>query len=130
MTAKLEHLNVTVRDPARTAAMMCDLFGWRIRWQGPSASGGATIHVGDEEAYVAVFSPNRTVEEGGNTGAIRGGLNHIGIVVSDLEAVERRVRKAGLHPFNHASYAPGRRFYFLDHDGIEFEVVSYERGAA
>jgi hypothetical protein len=30
-----------------------------------------------------------------------------------------------LRPFAHADYAPGRRFYFLDPDGIEYEVVSY-----
>ncbi|MEM7190453.1 MAG: VOC family protein, partial [Pseudomonadota bacterium] len=26
-------------------------------------------------------------------------------------------------------YEPGRRFYFADHDGIEFEVVSYADAA-
>lgn len=30
-------------------------------------------------------------------------------------------------PFNQGAYDPGpRSFYFADHDGIEFEVVSYE----
>ena len=33
---------------------------------------------------------------------------------------------ANLHSFNHSDYAPGRRFYFFDPDGIEFEVVSYQ----
>ena len=28
-------------------------------------------------------------------------------------------------PFNHGDYDPGRRFYFLDPDGIEYEVISY-----
>ncbi|WP_420801970.1 hypothetical protein [Sphingomonas cavernae] len=36
-----------------------------------------------------------------------------------------KVKAAGLTPFAHADYAPGRRFYFLDHDRIEFEIVSY-----
>jgi glyoxylase I family protein len=35
------------------------------------------------------------------------------------------VKAEGLEPFGHADYQPGRRFYFLDADGIEFEVVSY-----
>jgi hypothetical protein len=30
-------------------------------------------------------------------------------------------------PFSHDDYDPGRRFYFLDPDGIEYEVVSYHR---
>ena len=52
-------------------------------------------------------------------------LNHIGVEVDDLDAVEARVIAAGLLPFNHGDYDPGRRFYFLDPDGIEYEVVSY-----
>ncbi len=31
----------------------------------------------------------------------------------------------GLQPLGHDDYEPGRRFYFFDWDGIEFEVVSY-----
>jgi len=54
-----------------------------------------------------------------------GGLNHIGVVVEDLDAVEAKVLAAGLKTTNHGDYEPGRRFYFHDHDGIEFEVVSY-----
>ncbi len=41
------------------------------------------------------------------------------------DAAEARVRDAGYEPFNHGAYEPGRRFYFLDPDGIEYEVVSY-----
>ena len=52
-------------------------------------------------------------------------LNHVGIQVDDLDAVERRVIAAGLVPFSHGDYEPGRRFYFIDWDGIEFEIVSY-----
>ena len=52
-------------------------------------------------------------------------LNHIGVEVGDLDATEARVLAAGLKPFGRADYEPGRRFYFLDPDGIEFEVVSY-----
>lgn len=52
-------------------------------------------------------------------------LNHVGILVDDLDDIERRVVAAGLIPFAHAVYDPGRRFYFLDYDGTEFEIVSY-----
>jgi hypothetical protein len=53
-------------------------------------------------------------------------LNHVGLVVDDLDAAERIVIEAGLEPFNHMDYEPGRRFYFFDWDGIEFEMVSYD----
>lgn len=125
MSASLEHVNITVSDPARTAQMLCALFGWRVRWNGPAKAGGTTYHVGDDRAYVAVYTPPPGVTLGAADSALHGGLNHVGVVVDDLEAVEGRVRDAGLNPFNHGDYEPGRRFYFLDPDGVEFEVVSY-----
>ena len=45
--------------------------------------------------------------------------------VEDLDAVEAKVRAAGLEPFGHEEYDPGKRFYFFDWNGIEFEVVNY-----
>lgn len=54
-------------------------------------------------------------------------LNHVAVVVDDLDAAEARVAEAGLTPFNHSDYKPGRRFYFFDPNGIEFEVVSYDQ---
>ena len=53
---RIEHVNISVSDPARTAAMLIDLFGWHIRWQGRTASGGYTIHVGSDTDYLAVYS--------------------------------------------------------------------------
>lgn len=35
MQATLEHVNLTVPDPDATAAWLCEVFGWHIRWQGP-----------------------------------------------------------------------------------------------
>ena len=53
-------------------------------------------------------------------------LNHVAFTVDDLDAAEKVVTFYGLKPFGHDDYEPGRRFYFFDWDGIEFEVVSYE----
>ena len=55
-----------------------------------------------------------------------GGMNHLGVVVSDLDATEEKVKALGLETHSHADYEPGRRFYFNDHDGTEWEVVSYD----
>jgi predicted enzyme related to lactoylglutathione lyase len=120
----IEHVNLTVSDPERSAALIADLFGWHIRWQGPSLMGGRTIHVGDDRFYLALYThdgaatPPDTFRKGRP-------FNHVGIVVEDLDALEAKVVAAGLVPFSHGDYEPGRRFYFLDHDGTEFEVVSY-----
>lgn len=120
-TAYLEHVNITVSDIERSAALLEKLFGWRIRWRGPSQMGGETIHVGGDEDYIALYTKGTPV------GPFAKGvpLNHVGIVVADLDAAEAVVKEAGLKPFSHGDYDPGRRFYFFDWDGIEFELVSY-----
>lgn len=124
----IEHVNLTVSDPDRTSAMLQALFGWRERWRGPGLNDGRTIHVGNDHFYIAAYTPKhglpseRVFEKGVP-------LNHVGIVVDDLDDVERRVEALGLKPFSHGDYEPGRRFYFFDHDGIEFEIVSYAPAA-
>lgn len=117
----LEHANITVSDPERSAALLQRLCGWHERWRGPSQLGGWTIHVGTARDYLAVYTHSSPVPRFAKGQP----LNHIGLVVDDLDGAEAVVREAGLVPFNHADYEPGRRFYFFDWDGIEFEVVSY-----
>ncbi|HEX8309517.1 MAG TPA: VOC family protein [Allosphingosinicella sp.] len=121
---RIEHVNVTVTDPDRTAALMGSIFGWRVRWKGLAQKGGQTVHVGTDKHYVAVYTdPSRTYSEQDFTKGRP--LNHIGVEVDALDETEARVIAAGLVPFSHGDYEPGRRFYFLDPDGIEYEVVSY-----
>lgn len=122
-TGFIEHVNITVSQPERSSRLLQDLFGWHVRWQGPARDGGRVIHVGDDANYLAVYAePGKAEGRDWPKGAP---LNHVGIQVDDLEGVEQRVVAAGLVPFNHGDYEPGRRFYFMDWDGIEFEVVSY-----
>jgi len=122
----LEHINFTVADATMTAKWLCDVFGWKIRWQGPALNGGLSIHVGTDEAYLAIFTPKVVRARDGIHKDRVGSLNHVGIVVDDLDAVEAKIKALGYAPYNHADYEPGRRFYFDDENGIEFEVVSYD----
>lgn len=126
MTARLEHVNITVSDLDRSAGLLEQLFGWRVRWSGPSLNSGRTVHIGTDDQYLALYAADAA--GGGPLNWNKGvPLNHVALVVDDLDAVEARVVDAGLTPFGHADYEPGRRFYFFDPDGIEFEVVSYAR---
>jgi catechol 2,3-dioxygenase-like lactoylglutathione lyase family enzyme len=119
---RIEHVNLTVSDPDRTAALMERLFGWKVRWRGPARDDGLTVHVGNGDHYLALYTPR----DGSRTSFPKGHpLNHVGIEVDDLDATERKVIGEGLLPFSHGDYEPGRRFYFLDPDGTEYEVVSY-----
>ena len=50
----LEHANISVTDPERSAALLIDLLGWHERWKGDAMSGGRTIHVGTDDAYALI----------------------------------------------------------------------------
>lgn len=120
----IEHVNITVSNPDRTADFLMRVFDWHVRWRGLAANGGSTIHVGNAQFYLALYALELGRTEPAN---YRKGmpLNHIGIVVDDLDEVERRVVAESYEPSSHDDYDPGKRFYFFDHDGIEFEIVSY-----
>ena len=122
---RLEHINITVPDARAHADVLCDLFDWHVRWEGPAKDEGWTVHVGDDDGYLALYTPAWVLKPEAHRYHHVAGMNHVGVVVEDLDAVEARVRAAGYAPHNHADYEPGRRFYFDGPDGVEYEVVSY-----
>jgi len=123
--ATLEHVNITVSNPKATAAMLMDIFGWHIRWEGPSMDNGYTVHVGTQDSYVALYSTGTPQQSQIDSYKIINGLNHIAFTVEDLDETEKRVLAAGFKTENHGDYEPGRRFYFRDGDNVEYEIVSY-----
>lgn len=127
MQAILEHVNYTVKDPDATAAWMCDLFGWDVRWAGAAKNGGRSVHVGTPGQYLALFRPAGTAEAATDDNyQTIGGFNHLAVITDDIDAMEQAVVAKGFVPNNHGDYEPGRRFYFHDTDGIEYEVVQYD----
>lgn len=129
-TSTLEHVNITVRNADETATLLSTLFDWRIRWRGPSALGGYTVHVGNDDTYLAIYNTENPGDYPGPAHKSTETLNHVGVLVEDLDAVEQKIIAAGLKPYSHGDYEPGRRFYFFDRDNIEFEVVSYKDKAS
>ncbi|MCK0128777.1 VOC family protein [Erythrobacter sp. F6033] len=125
----LEHANISVTQPERSAELFKQMLGWEERWRGPSQKYGWSLHVGDPEngqTYLALYTGDH-VKGGYSKGQP---LNHVAFVVDDLNEAENVVAAAGLKPFGHDDYDPGKRFYFFDWDGIEFEVVSYSGDAS
>jgi len=124
--AYLEHANITVSDPDKTAQLLVDLFQWHVRWSGESIYGGRTVHVGGEQSYLALYRQQTTLAQAQDSYSLEHGLNHLAIVVDDLDATENAILARGFQTRSHGDYEPGRRFYFEDGDGLEFEVVSYQ----
>ncbi|MFK7992780.1 MAG: VOC family protein [Granulosicoccus sp.] len=123
--ARLEHVNLTVKDPLATAELLNTLFDWQIRWQGEAIHEGYTVHVGGEDTYLALYTREQPEPDSKRSYDRLNGLNHLGIVVENLGEAERKVIAAGFVPTSHADYEPGKRFYFLDSDNLEFEVIEY-----
>ena len=123
--SRVEHINITVKDVMQTAKMLEELFGWKIRWQGDAIYGGYSVHVGGTDSYVALYAHPEPLKAAVDSYTSVNGLNHLGIVVDDLERTETKVKKAGFEARSHADYEPGKRFYFQDKQGLEIEVISY-----
>lgn len=127
--SRLEHANITVKDAGATAKWMAELFDWTVRWEGASIHHGYSVHVGGPDlsgdSYLALYSPAGSAMPGEDSYQTANGLNHIAVIVDDLDATERQVKALGYETHSHADYAPGRRFYFKEENGLEIEVVSY-----
>ena len=124
--ARLEHANITVSDPKATAKWLGEVFGWKIRWEGPGMQTGYTVHIGTDDSYIALFSFGDSKPQTQDRYRTIGALNHIAAFTNDIDGVEEKVKQAGFTPINHGDYAPGRRFYFLDNDDIEWEVAAHQ----
>jgi hypothetical protein len=120
----LEHINLTVKYPDSLAELLCSIFDWSIRWTGPAKDDGYTVHVGSESSYLALYT-HKDVKSQAQSHTTLNHLNHIGIVVDELDKVEERIKQQGFSTFNHADYEPGKRFYFMIEDNLEVEVISY-----
>ena len=51
---RLEHANISVTDPERSAALLTELLGWEERWRGPSMLGGRTIHLEERQVQAVL----------------------------------------------------------------------------
>ena len=121
----LEHVNLTVSDVDRSARFYEAALGLKVRWKGVLSDGRRAVHVGDERHYLALFETPETGPARSDYRAV--GVNHFGFVVNDLEAMKTRLVSLGTPPISEQEYEPGRRLYFLDPDGVEVELVEYDR---
>jgi catechol 2,3-dioxygenase-like lactoylglutathione lyase family enzyme len=122
----LEHVNLVVTNPRRSADLLERVLGWKTRWAGGGLDGeGKAIHVGTERTYILLVDRPTFVADRYEYPPDRPGLAHVGILVDDLDDVLERLRGDSIDTFNHDEVEPGRRFYFFDYDEICWEVASY-----
>ena len=127
-TEYLEHANITVARLAPALQfLLTALPSWRLRGQGEMDWFGTPIqwlHVGSDSHYIALQS-------GGDGSplhwqSLATGAKHVGIVVSDLDAVIARLQAAG-HTMDHpgGTHPHRRSAYYCPDDLLQIEFVQY-----
>lgn len=124
----LEHVNLSVANIERSIAFYRQVLGFRVRWRGVNSDGRAAAHVGDEHCYLALFE-GESQASAPVIDYAKPGFNHLAFVVEDLDHSKSRLNRTGIEPHFETEYAPGRRLYFFDPDGIEVELVMYTSAA-
>ena len=124
---KLEHANVSVRDVEGTIRFLQTAFpDFRIRGEGRSPIGARWVHVGNDDAYLALNEAIDDAPEPWVPYAGKPGLNHLGFVVDDVSSLRDRLRAAGYRDTTVPNGHPARtRVYFNDVDGSDWEFVEY-----
>ena len=125
MTCRIEHANITVRDMAQAVRFITTaLPHFRIRGRDRSGRDG-WLHVGTDETYISLtHSPRAPLDKRVPYQDL--GVNHIGIVVADVDAVVARLQAAGYRQDSETEVSRWRkRYYFLDDDNLQWEFIQY-----
>ena len=94
-----------------SAELLCRLFDWKVRWKGDSMDTSRTVHVGNTHSYIALYTQSNAKAVEADSYASLGQMNPLGIVVDDIDKIEKCVINEDLSITSHAGSEPGR-FYF------------------
>lgn len=86
---------------------------------------GHSVHVGSKESYLALYTNSKMIANQQQNHATENNLNHVAVVVDDLEPYRQKSIKLGLTPFNFSDYGDCKSFYVIDQFGLEIEIVCY-----
>jgi len=124
----LEHLNLTVSNIEETLKFYRVAFpNWYVRGEGDQIWNGKPrkwLHFGDDNQYLTFCDDG----EGSNRdlSGHQVGLAHFAFVVTNLDAMQARLLKAGFKQAKDGAGEPYRsNLYYLDPNGFEVEFVEY-----
>ncbi len=122
----LEHANITVGDLNKAIHFFTTAFPhFKVRGGGGGNGERKWLHLGEDETYVALNEAAKDQPQALQNYVTKG-LNHLGFVVDDVEAIAERLLNAG-YKRNYGKQIQQFRIrdYFLDDDGNEYEFVQY-----
>ena len=128
MITKIEHVNITVPNiDAAVNLLKIAASDFEIRKDEIAINGYRWLHIGNKEHYFALQEAHvgSTPKKKHQT-YINYGINHMALVVDNVEKIENELIKAG---YNRGIGTPNEKFrkraYFYDNAGFEWEFVEY-----
>jgi catechol 2,3-dioxygenase-like lactoylglutathione lyase family enzyme len=128
MPTYLEHANITVPDiDAAIAFLKLIDPTFVVRRDESPENSYRWAHIGNDRHYVALEEPHTESNPQGPRPTYNNyGVNHIGWVVDDFEAVTERLEAASCPKGKPVDAHPYRkRAYYFDSAGMEWEIVQY-----
>ncbi len=128
MEPYLEHVNITVIDVDEAIRFLQTAMpDWKVRADVSSEGSDCRrwVHLGTDTTYLAIEDRGAT-QKGPHEPYVNPGVNHLGFVVKDVDAVSKRLTDAGYSEGLSSPDNPNRRrIYFFDVEGNEYEFVEY-----
>jgi catechol 2,3-dioxygenase-like lactoylglutathione lyase family enzyme len=128
MESYLEHANITVIDVDEAIRFLQTAMpDWKVRADVSSEESDCRrwVHLGTDTTYLAIEDRGAT-QKGPHEPYVNPGVNHLGFVVKDVDAVSKRLTDAGYSEGLSSPDNPNRRrIYFFDKEGNEYEFVEY-----
>lgn len=128
MITKIEHVNITVPDiDAAVSFLQIVAPDFKIMKDDKPLNDKRWMHIGNHQFYFALQEvPIDTNPKKQNQTYINYGFNHVGLVVNDIDNIEKKLIKAG---YNKGIDTPNekfrRRIYYYDSADFEWELVEY-----
>ncbi|ELM6650732.1 TPA: VOC family protein [Vibrio parahaemolyticus] len=126
---RIEHLNITVPDIDAALAFLAIVApDFKVRKDVKSPDRHRWTHVGNKQSYFALQEPHldSLSPKDFQKTYKNYGVNHIGLVVNDLEVIENRLIEQG---YRRGILAPEETFrkraYFFDKAGFEWELTEF-----
>lgn len=129
MEPYVEHANITVLDLDEAVKFITTAFphfevrgdgeenhgDWKLKW----------LHVGTDDTYIA-FMTTDVAASSDRKPQDATGMNHVGFVIDDTEAMKERMVAAGYKAGYATPHHPCRkRLYVTDPTGLSWEFVQY-----
>jgi catechol 2,3-dioxygenase-like lactoylglutathione lyase family enzyme len=121
---RFEHINVSCQDIEAAKNFYQTIFpDWYVRAEG-TFNGRPWLHLGNDQFYVAL---NGTPQQERVHHIYENiGINHIGFVIQDGEAMKNLLEKSGIEYYTLDAPETQHRIYVTDPDGNEIELVEYQ----